>query len=78
MNELCVWDCPNAKNGHNMDAKLHRQIVDMMDDMLHALEVWDRFAGFLSNRGMLPQDTKACAEFWNREQDKDNTRVWDK
>ena len=77
MERLCGGDFPNAKDGYNMDFKLHKQIVDMMDDMLHALEVWDGFAGYLDAHGMLPSTPNAVARFWNRPQDKDNMRVWE-
>ena len=77
MNELCGGDFPNAKDGYTMSVALHAKIIDMMDDMMHALDVWSGFASYLNTHGMLPQSVEGAAAFWNRPQDKENTRVWD-
>ena len=52
--------------------------ADMIDDLQHALKVYDGFATYLAIHGMLPQGSKEdTAKFWNRPQDVTNTRVWE-
>lgn len=52
--------------------------ADMIDDLQHALKVYDGFAQYLAIHSMLPQGSnEELAKFWNRPQDQTNTRVWE-
>lgn len=57
--------------------ELSIRAADMMDDMKYALSVWEKFSGFLYSHHFFKFDTaEEAAEFWNRPQDKKNTRLW--
>lgn len=74
-------DLANSRYGASMNDRKNQDVcnraVDMMDDLLHALDVWNSFASYLSVHSMIPNgNPEELARFWNRDQDKGNTRVW--
>lgn len=64
-------------NGRNLNRGVCERAADMMDDMLHALDVYAGLMPLLNCHMTLPSKAKECARFWNRERDKENTRIWD-
>lgn len=76
LKEMGRVDCDYHGNV-KINQQLINKVVDIMDDMNHALNMYGEISSYFYANGMLPTDPEDCARFWNRPQDKDNTRVWE-